>query len=263
VPIQPRGYESDIAFVRRVLQGDDTAAFDLRQNHHTKMVAFLCAKGAGKSEADDLIADIWSDCFSGGRREQSSLLTKYGGRCALESWLITVATNRFIDLRRRERLRQHLLGHNSNRSANNLDDLPAASPFESETALTELLLHCIRKAFSECPPETLLMLKLVHIYDVTQREIAQMWQCHESTVCRTLNLARRDIKTRVLAEAKNTDPWLRVRWDDFVQLCTGLTVSGMRGVLDYVQVSESQESKEEDSDPRSRRRGNRSDKVVQ
>ena len=189
--------------------------------------------------------------------EQLSLLTKYGGRCALESWLITVATNRFIGLRRRDRLRQHSIGHSSNHSANNLYDLPAAPSSDSETAVTELLLHCIRKAFSESPAETLLMLKLVHIYDITQREIAQMWQCHESTVCRTLNLARRDIKTRVLAEAKNTDPWLRVRWDDFVQLCAGLTVSGMQDLLDNVQVPESQQSKKERTqEPSSHGRGN-------
>ena len=42
------------------------------------------------TEAEDLIADLWSDCF-GGRRPHCWPLSKYAGRCALESWLVTVA----------------------------------------------------------------------------------------------------------------------------------------------------------------------------
>ena len=82
--------EMDLVFVREVLTGDDQAATDLRNKYHAKLIAMLCARGASMTEAEDLIADLWSDCF-GGRRPHCSPLSKYAGRCALESWLVTVA----------------------------------------------------------------------------------------------------------------------------------------------------------------------------
>jgi DNA-directed RNA polymerase specialized sigma24 family protein len=247
VPSQAKAYQSDLAFVRRILEGDETAARDLRRNYDTKISALLCARGAGRSEAEDLVADIWSDCFGGGGGKHSSLLKRYAGRCALESWLITVALNRFIGLRRRGHFRHSVTDQISGDHARPLDDVRFGSVACGETALTDLLLHCVGNAFSHCRKETLLMLKLVHIHDITQREIARTWRWHESKVCRVLDRARREIKNRVLKEMKLVDPWLKFTWDDFIELCAGSSSSSrIRQVLDNVQVPEAQQSKKGD-----------------
>jgi RNA polymerase sigma factor (sigma-70 family) len=218
VPVQAIANESDIYFVRSILAGNERAASGLRAKYHAKLVGILCARGATKTEAEDVIADLWSDCF-GATERRSSILIKYQGRCALESWLVTVATNRFIELKRRQQFRSELSPCGLNPLADPLDAVPGATTQQAEPLLLDLLHQSVLKAFSESDPETLLMLKLVHIHGVTQREIGRMWRWHESKVCRVLDLARQNIKKSVLARVKRTDPWLRFTWEDFSDLC--------------------------------------------
>src|ERR1043165_9707098 len=105
MPVEaPSRHEQDLAFVQRVLTGDEAAASELRSRYHGKLVGVLRARGANQTEAEDLVADLWTDCF-GGRTNRPTLLTKYQGRCSLESWLLTVATNRLVDLKRRQSFR--------------------------------------------------------------------------------------------------------------------------------------------------------------
>lgn len=211
-------YERDLGFVRDVLAGDEKAASDLRGRYHSKLTSILCARGASVTEADDLLSDLWSDCF-GAAGTDRRLLMKYQGRCALESWLVTVATNRLIDLKRRQAFRRDLPNRSSPDAAANFDLLPGETAASSEVSLLDLLRRLVRQAFSTCDEETLLMLKLVHIYQITQREIGRMWDWHESKVSRALENAREKIKTTVLSEIKRTDPWLTLGWDDFSDLC--------------------------------------------
>jgi DNA-directed RNA polymerase specialized sigma24 family protein len=223
VRVQAVANESDIYFVRSILAGNERAASDLGARYHAKLVGILCARGATKTEAEELIADLWSDCF-GATKRHSSILMKYQGRCALESWLVTVATNRFIELKRRQQFRGELAPRGLNPLADPLDEVPGATIQQAEPLLLDLLHQSVLKAFSESDLETLLMLKLVHIHGVTQREIGRMWSWHESKVCRVLGLARQNIKKSVLAQVKRTDPWLRFTWEDFSDLCRCLPV---------------------------------------
>src|SRR6201990_792165 len=105
MPVEaPPRHEEDIAFVQRVLAIDASAAAELRRRYHGKLVGVLRARGANQTEAEDLGADLWTDCFAA-RENRPTLLNKYQGRCALESWLLTVATHRLVDLKRRQSFR--------------------------------------------------------------------------------------------------------------------------------------------------------------
>src|SRR5437667_12497688 len=105
MPVEaPSRHEQDLSFVQRVLSGEAAAAEELRSRYNGKLVGVLRARGANQTEAEDLVADLWTDCF-GARTNRPTLLTKYQGRCALESWLLTVATNRLVDLKRRQSFR--------------------------------------------------------------------------------------------------------------------------------------------------------------
>jgi hypothetical protein len=97
--------------------------------------------------------------------------------------------------------------------------VPIASPRGVEASLLDFLRDVIVKTFSSCDKETLLLLKLVHMHRVTQREIGRIWGWHESKVSRVLDCAREEIKSSVLSEIKRTDPWLTLGWDDFSDLC--------------------------------------------
>ena len=212
-------HEQDLNFAQSVLNVNSTAAAELRRRYHGRLVAVLCARGASASEAEDLVADLWSDCFAAPPNRQT-LLTKYQGRCALESWLLTVAMNRLIDLKRKQSFRVAV--STSDRTSDDFfDSRPQPESVSREELVLKLLRAAIRNAFSRSDSESVLMLKLVHLHQLTQREIARMWGWHESKVSRALEVAREKIAHDILVELKQADPWLELRWEDFLELCAG------------------------------------------
>jgi RNA polymerase sigma factor (sigma-70 family) len=212
-------HEQDLNFAQSVLNVNSAAAAELRSRYHGRMVAVLCARGATPTEAEDLVADIWSDCFAA-RPDRQTLLNKYQGRCALESWLLTVATHRLIDLKRRQSFRVEVT--TSDRSAEDFfERTPQPESVLREESLLKLLRGAIQNAFSRRDSESVLMLKLVHVHQLTQREVARMWGWHESKVSRALEGARESISRDILLELKRVDPWLDLRWEDFLELCSG------------------------------------------
>src|SRR3954464_15225342 len=220
MPVEaPTRHEQDLSFVQRVLTGDSSAASELRSRYHGKLVGVLRARGANQTEAEDLVADLWTDCF-GARTNRPTLLTKYQGRCALESWLLTVGTNRLVDLKRRQSFRVDV-PPSPDSPEDFFDRRPQPEKATSEKQLVVLLRDAIKRAFAKQEPDAVLMLKLVHLHELSQREIARMWGWHESKVSRTLDVTRQSVSRIILAELKRIDPWLELRWEDFVELCAG------------------------------------------
>ena len=212
-------HEQDLAFVQRVLSAEPAAAAELRSRYNGKLVGVLRARGASQTEAEDLVADLWADCFAP-RGNREPLLTKYQGRCALESWLLTVATNRLVDLKRRQSFRVDV-PPSPDSPEDFFDRQPQPEKATSEKQLVVLLRDAIKGAFAKQEPDAVLMLKLVHLHELSQREIARMWGWHESKVSRTLDVTRQNVSRIILAELKRIDPWLELRWEDFVELCAG------------------------------------------
>ena len=241
-------YAQDLRLVQHALAGRQKAACDLRSRYHSKLTAMLCARGASATEAEDLLTDLWSDCF-GAANPHQRLLLKYQGRCALESWLITVATNRLIDLKRHQAFRGELpYRQSTNTQLDPFDLIPGASTHAPEAPLLNLLRRGVASALANCDQEALIMLKLVHIHRITQREIGRIWGWHESKVSRILDCAREKIKSSVLSEVKRIDPWIRLTWDDFSDLCRcspGLL--SLSEAMDDLQDSTLHQSKRKDS----------------
>ena len=218
MPVEtPSRHEQDLGFVQRVLSGEASAATELRSRYHGKLVGVLRSRGANQTEAEDLVADLWTDCF-GARTNRPTLLTKYQGRCALESWLLTVATNRLVDLKRRQSFRVDV-PPSPDSPEDFFDRRPQPEKLTSEKPLLNLLREAIQRAFAKQDEDAVLMLKLVHLHQLSQREISRMWGWHESKVSRTLDTARQSVAKIILFELKKVDPWLELRWEDFVELC--------------------------------------------
>jgi RNA polymerase sigma factor (sigma-70 family) len=212
-------HEQDLSFAQSVLNVNSAAAAELRSRYHGRLVGVLCARGASATEAEDLVADMWSDCFAAPANRQT-LLGKYQGRCALESWLLTVATHRLIDLKRRQNFRVEVATPDRS-SEDFFDRRPHPESMSTEEPLLKLLRNAIRNAFAKRDSESVLMLKLVHVHQLSQREIARMLGWHESKVSRGLEVARQQIARDILVELKREDPWLELRWEDFLELCAG------------------------------------------
>jgi RNA polymerase sigma factor (sigma-70 family) len=211
--------DEELLQARRCQQGESEALAAVRLRCHDSLLRILLSRGASRTEAEDLLADLWSDCVPGDD-DRPSLLEKFNGQCKLQGWLATVATRRWIDLKRKQARRVELEKTASDHPAiDPLDRLPAAFSEEREDALVNLLRDSLRVAFSLCPPEAMVLLRLRYLHGVSQREIVRMLGWHESKVSRALSQAMQDIETQVLREIKKRDPWLELTWQDFLDLC--------------------------------------------
>jgi len=207
------------AQVDRCLQGDAAALAALREKHHASLINILRARGASESETDELLADLWGDCVAR-NDEQPCLLEKFSGKCSLQGWLATVATRRWIDLKRRQQRRgENHAPRPGDEEHEPLERLPAAATATADDALVNLLRDSLQAAFASCPPADLLMLRLVYLHGLSQREIMQMWSWSESKVSRKLTSAMEHIAEQTLQCLKQHDAWLDLTWQDFVDLC--------------------------------------------
>src|SRR5437879_2762728 len=94
--------------VQRNQPSQDVA--ELRDRTHEALVGVLVARGASRSETEEILASVWADCVPS-TEEQPSLLDKYSGKCTLQGWLATVATDRWIVLKSRQMNRAELLAN--------------------------------------------------------------------------------------------------------------------------------------------------------
>jgi RNA polymerase sigma factor (sigma-70 family) len=211
--------DNESLHVTKCRQGDPGALTELRGRFHPSLVAILLARGADRTETEDLLADLWADCVPG-HDDRPSLLDKFRGNCSLQGWLATVATNRWID-RKRKQARHIAIDHNGSDEKGdevqqNLDTARWNGP--DQTVVT-LLRGSLRAAFARCRPEARVLLRLVYLHELSQREMVRMLGWSESKVSRYLSRAMEEIETYTLAEVKKRDPWLELTWLDFVDLC--------------------------------------------
>jgi len=191
------------------------ALVTLREQLHAPLRRVLLARGAREHDADDLLADLWRDCLADG--DDVSLLERRGESAPVKAWLATVLTRRLIDRQRRERRQTALDPRHDSAPSRWVDGSPGDSP--ADNALNDLLAGALREAFQNCRPEALVMLRLVHLHGLTQREVGRMWGWHETKVSRLMSGALEDIRERALSRLRESDPWLRLTWRDLVEVC--------------------------------------------
>src|SRR5215472_6269975 len=153
--------------VAKCRQGDATALTDLRDKCHNSLLAILLARGVDRAEADDLLADLWADCVPG-NNDRPSLLEKFSGKCTLQGWLATVATNRWFDLKRKQARRVDLTRNDAaTEGPDALESRPAADARMKEDQLVALLRESLQAAFARCSAEAMVLLRLVYLHELT------------------------------------------------------------------------------------------------
>lgn len=215
----PLSVENELLQTHRCQQGDAEALARLRETHHPSLFNILRARGASAGETEELLADLWGDCVPKAD-DQPSLLDKFSGKCSLQAWLATVATRRWIDLKRKQARRgENQLPHENDSDDDPLAALPASSATTKDEILIDLLRDSLQAAFAACPPADLLMLRLVFLHGLSQREVMRMWAWSESKISRRLTQTMADLEKNTMAALKARDPWLELTWQDFVDLC--------------------------------------------
>ena len=199
--------------VEQAQKGDPEVLANLRAQFHPALEHILLARGAERSDAEDVLAEIWSECVPGpGTRP--SLLVKFSGKFSLFSWLARVAINRLIDLKRR--------GQKQADGADvDFDDLPGLPQALPDDFLQTLLRECLSGAFEKCSSRSLTLLRLVYVHGLTQREVGRMVGWNELKTSRQLAQAMDQIRSHTLKELKRRDAHLEWTWEDLLGLCAG------------------------------------------
>jgi len=201
-------------FVEMCLEQPVRCAAEFDRRYRKKTEAFLVAKGAHEEEAKDAFAVVVSQCFSPAPDKVSKFM-HFDGSCALQTWLNKLTLNQFFTYKRRERLMESLdaLPGGREKWAGSVD---AA---ESERMpLLELLRSAILAAFQACTAEDFVMLQLAHGDGIMHKELATIFRCDEPAMSRRLKSAREGIRDATLGYIKHSDPYLKLKWQDFMDL---------------------------------------------
>jgi|SRR5271157_2399897 len=201
---------------QKCMAGDLESHKELRKRIPRVLRAKLFQWGATQTEADDIAADLSSDCVAT-LRDGASLLRKYDGKGALDGWLLKTAFHRFLTLRRTQKFEMRFNSDGTHRSAT-LEIVPLLERRPPEEVLVNIIRTSLSKAFSLCSAEERLMLRLVYCEGVTQRELGRMWAWHECKVSRRLSKALDRIKSETLRDITLADPSVRITWEDFLEL---------------------------------------------
>ena len=81
---------NELQTVRAALLGDSEAAAEIHQKHYASVLGALMNRGTAmqltRSEVEECVGDLWSDCF-GGTNSKSALLEKFSGDGSLRALL--------------------------------------------------------------------------------------------------------------------------------------------------------------------------------
>jgi RNA polymerase sigma-70 factor len=212
------GFAADLRLAASCANGDPAACESFERQFQESIRKVLLGRGATQNEAEDLARSLLSDCVMG-QAGRPPLLKLYHGRCSLKNWILTCATNRLIDLKRSDKFRGSLPVFDGETLTDALNSLPAPASARIEPALTDMLRTALVGALAACSPEDRLMLRVVYLEGLTQREVARMWCCHESSVSRKLEDAMQTIADLTMRGVKQKDPWLVLQWEDFLEMC--------------------------------------------
>ncbi len=209
-------FPEDLWLANRCLWGENDAVTPLQKDYQPQLRGRLLNQGAASSDADEVLADLWSGAFVMRENGRLPLLAKYAGESPLLPFLSRIATNLFIDHQRKRK---------------RLSDTPPSDdlPDDSTPAVEDYLLVLVREALQEaidlCDPEAMVMLRLISMHNLSQREIGVLWNRSEFWISRFLKQAKAQFKKSLLAHIKKRDTWLILTLDDILDVCSTCTLT--------------------------------------
>jgi RNA polymerase sigma-70 factor (ECF subfamily) len=174
---------SDEALIRRIAAGDQLAMRTLFARHRVPLYRFVQRMVADAALAEDILSDVFFDVW-----RQAS---RFEGRSAVSTWLLSIARFKaFSALRRR-------------REAELDCDVAAAIPDPADDP--EVVMEkkstgeLLRRSLASLPPEQGAVIDLVYYHGKTVAEVADIVGANEATVKTRMFYARRKLAELVKA----------------------------------------------------------------
>ena len=172
----------------RLRGGNPDACGELIARHHAEVFRYLRHLGADRHQAEDLTQETYAKAWRG--------LAGLRSATSLRAWLLTIARNEFLQLKRR----------GAERSVP-LEEAPE-SPDPNPGALTHLIREegdrALQSAVWRLDPSLSEVVSLHYFQELSIREIGSVLGIPLGTVKSRLNRAIRDLRSR-LDEAEGSD----------------------------------------------------------
>ena len=213
---------ADFNLVERCLENDADALAQLQQSYRGAVTAYLSSRGASSVEAQETVEMLWGDLLTPASTGRTPL-SRYNGKCALLTYLNLVALSRLFG-------RKRVTGRYERRfpSADAVEfPEPAGESASKDAPLIKLIRDAVEFAFQNCDAEDFVLVQLEYYDDLDRGDLARMFRCSESTIHRKLENARSAVRKCALDYIRERDPWLELRWEDFIDLCRTTTLASL------------------------------------
>lgn len=149
--------------IKRAKKGNHEAFAILFQEHYPFLVKYLMKVTMNRDQAEELAQDTMAKCVE--------KIHQYNGKSKFSSWLISIGTNRYIDLQRKKKREQNW--QNEEESVRKLK-------WEMESRNEEW--NDVLAALSTLSEDIRLPIILKHYYGYSYEEIGQMTEVPSGTV---------------------------------------------------------------------------------
>jgi DNA-directed RNA polymerase specialized sigma24 family protein len=210
----PIPFPSDHLLVQRCLEGNAEAICELQRTYRPLLLTALQRAGAMEAEAEEVADWLWADGLAP-RPGAAPRLANYGGACSLKTWLYPLALNRWLARKRSDTRWARVIQPG-------LDVEKIETPAEgadSEAPLLDLMREALQAAFQQCSARSFVLLQFTQIDQLYLSEVARMFGCSKSKIDRDLEAAGAEIAAATMRYIHARDPWLELKWTDFLELC--------------------------------------------
>jgi RNA polymerase sigma-70 factor (ECF subfamily) len=181
---------SDAELMRAIADGEKAALGQLYERHIDRVVTFAIGRCRDPHEVADLVSVVWMSVWQSASAFDPS-------RGEVIGWVIGIASNRFVDLRRKEQRSEALLRRIAGRRLLDEDDIDRIS--ERLDAVRDA--GHTGAALSRLPASQRAAFELVALDGMTAEAAASVVGSTPGAVRMRLNRARRSLRREVASQA--------------------------------------------------------------
>ncbi len=177
-------FSEDGRLIERCVQGDRDALDDLVRKYQQRAYQFAFRLTSDPDQAADLTAEAFIRAYKN--------LDRFRRESQFSTWLFRILTNCFLDMRKKEKLRQHesidsMVKTEEGEVARQLEDTSDTPAEASEKAERHRLLQ---QAITDLPEYQRVMIVMYHVENLSYEEMASALELPIGTVKSRLNRAR-------------------------------------------------------------------------
>ena len=180
--------DGDVAFVRRVQQGDVSAFDHLILKYRERLFSIIYNLTSNREDAADLTQEAFIKAFRS--------INRFKGKSSFFTWLYRIAVNATLTHLKRNRLRRFFSFENINEEVGHSEIVEALA--ERTNANRSTLLHELQEKLNEAlhklSPKHRAVVVLFEIEGLSHQEISEVVGCSVGTVRSRLHYAKQQLQ---------------------------------------------------------------------